>query len=181
MNQKGLPPPGAAIDADLAAHRLDELLGNRKAKTGAAEFAGMGRIGLHEFLEDLFALLQAARRRPCRALRSAGSGARGALRPVRIDAHAAFVGELDRVADEIGQDLAQPQSSPRIAARQSASRRRRRSRCPCMGARPRSSTTPSTSCAQVDLVVLKRQRAGFDLGEIENVVDQRQKGLRPTA
>ncbi|MEJ0040706.1 MAG: hypothetical protein WDM81_00075 [Rhizomicrobium sp.] len=102
-----LPPPRRLVDADLAAHRLDELLGDGQAEARAAEFSRMAGIGLDEFAEDLVALF----------LRHADAGIahleiqEAAVRTVdhahrKLDA--AALGELDRVADQIGQDLAQP-------------------------------------------------------------------------
>src|ERR1700676_467256 len=44
---------GLALDTDPATHQLDDLLGDREAKPGAAEAASNGRVRLGEFLEEL--------------------------------------------------------------------------------------------------------------------------------
>src|SRR4030067_4604 len=41
-----------ALDGDMTAHELGELLGNRQSKAGAAIFAGGGGVGLLERLEQ---------------------------------------------------------------------------------------------------------------------------------
>src|SRR6478735_5323521 len=42
---------GLALDRDVAPHHLAEAFADREPKTGAAVFAGGGRIGLGEFVE----------------------------------------------------------------------------------------------------------------------------------
>src|SRR5262249_42892545 len=96
-----------ALHADLAVEQLDQVLADRQAQTGAAEAARGGRVGLRERAEqpgdllgrdadagvlDLEAQPRTARARPRR----------------RAQHHLARVGELERVAEQVHQDLAQP-------------------------------------------------------------------------
>ena len=85
-------------------------------------------------------------------------------------------GELDRVAGEIEQHLAQPRGIADHAC--AAGRRRRRSAIsrPLACARGASSSTvSSTSAAQIERPRLEVEPAGLDLGEIEDLLDQRQQ------
>jgi len=82
---------------------LDNLLRNGKAEAGSAFLFCDRRIGLLKFLEN-FALI-----RFCDPW--TGVTHRQSDRPVcrrRFDRDVALVGELDRIADEIEQDLSEP-------------------------------------------------------------------------
>ena len=46
-----------ALDADLAAHQVDQPCGDRKAKPGAFMAAGRGAVDLRELLEDVLQLV----------------------------------------------------------------------------------------------------------------------------
>ena len=103
-----------AFHAEFAAHPADELRRNGQAEAGAAELAGDGAVRLGEGLEDGPLLLErdadagvgngeaqeGLRGFPARVRRAAGR------RNLQHDR--AFAGELDGVADEVDQDLAQP-------------------------------------------------------------------------
>ena len=58
------PAPGLRFDPDAPAVQLDDALGDREPKAGAALFAGAGAVGLLELLEDLLLV----------GLRDAGAG-----------------------------------------------------------------------------------------------------------
>ena len=107
--QKALPY-GRAVDADAAAHQRGQLAADRQAQAGAAVAARDRVVGLREGREQA-----AACRRRC----PAGVAPPGEIAPsahAGLDAHAAALGELDRVGDEVGEDLAHAQRSPRTAA-----------------------------------------------------------------
>ena len=92
------------------------------------------------------------------------------------DADAAAVGELDRVAGEIEQHLAQPRRRRRPPARGSRSSTSEAISSPLACARGASSSTiSSTSVASANGRALEIELAGFDLGEVENLLDQRQQ------
>ena len=52
MNQKVVPWPDFALDADLAAHQLDQAFADDQSQTRAAELAGGGGVDLGEALEE---------------------------------------------------------------------------------------------------------------------------------
>src|SRR5204863_8479594 len=97
-----------ADQLDRAAHHLAELLGDGQPKAGTAIPTGCRAVGLGESVEDMLLLVQ----------RDADAGIadlerykRGAgLDGDRLDANRdlAFLGELDRIADQVCQDLTKP-------------------------------------------------------------------------
>ena len=52
VNQNVEPAPSSLTDADLAAHQLDEALGDREPEAGAAEAPRRRRVRLGERLEE---------------------------------------------------------------------------------------------------------------------------------
>ena len=169
------PSPGVLSTRDRAVHALDDALGNGEAEAGAAELA------------------RRASRRPARNRGRCAPGPRGSMpMPVSrtekadrrlsrspgstIDRDAAALGELDGVAGEIEQHLAQARGVADDVCAAGARRRRTRSRCPW----------PARAARAVRRRLLdqrgERERprfqielAGLDLGEIENLLDQRQQ------
>ena len=114
-----------ALDADLAAHELDEAPADGQAEAGAAVPPRGGGVGLRERLEQHVELLgrdadagvahrEAQRRRGLTLLHE----------PHR-HRHLAALGELDGVADQVGEHLAQ---APRVAAQEPRGRRARPAR-----------------------------------------------------
>ena len=116
------PDARRALHADLAAHELDEAPADGQAQAGAAEAPRGGGVGLRERLEQHVELLGRdadagvahleAQRRPVVPLVHEPDGHR----------HLAALGELDGVADQVGEDLAQ---APRVAAQGRRARRPR--------------------------------------------------------
>ena len=98
----------AALDPDAAAHQLHQLRGDRQPEAGAAVAARHRGVRLLERAEDLVELV----------LRNADAGIadrevqlRVALAPLEhldADDDLAGVGELDRVADQVHEHLAEP-------------------------------------------------------------------------
>ena len=103
----------------------------------------------------------------------------GRIGPAR-DAHddLARVGELHRVAEQVHQDLAEPAAGRRDSVvGTSVVDDARRARVPFAGAAlgDAASRRPRSSVADVEVVDLERQLARLDLGEVEDVVDDRQQ------
>ena len=105
--------PLRALEADLALHQIHQLTADREPEPGPAEAACQRAIGLGERIEDLFLV----------ARRNADAGVRHGeqehaalapvfaariLLPVHAEQHLALLGELDRVADQVHQDLSEP-------------------------------------------------------------------------
>src|SRR5471032_1184365 len=171
---------GRAADADVAAQQADQLLADRQAKTGAA-VAPRGRwFRLRERDEQLplrrFADADAgvahreaqavARGGAVLVIRMLTSGGRQFGR-LDMQRHFAALGELDGVAEQVDQNLPQPQ---RVAA--DALGRARRQQVADIDAFLLRRTGHQIDhfldqLAQVELVLFQGQLAGFHLGEIE--------------
>ena len=95
---------GLAVHADVAAHQFHQLQGDGGAQPGAAEATGDGGVGLGERGEHRGHLL----------LGHADAGVahmqmHAFFVVADLDGDAALFGELDGVADQVGQDLQHPQ------------------------------------------------------------------------
>ena len=111
-----LPAPGRAGDGDLAAEQADELAADREPEPGAAVEAGGGAVALRERFEDPQLLLVVdadagvarprTRRRTAR-LERLGRRAPSVVGGADVDGHLAALGELERVGEQVLQDLAQ--------------------------------------------------------------------------
>ena len=110
----------AAVDADLAAHQRDQAPGDREAEAAAAEAARRRTVGLGEGVEDASAVgLGQADAGVAHLEAQHGGVVAIARQQARREDDFAARRELDRVADEVEQHLAQP---PGVAAQ----RRRQR-------------------------------------------------------
>ena len=101
---KVLPRPSFAADRDVAAEHPREAPADAEAEPGAAEVARDRAVRLHEGLED-----RVQRVGPDADASVRHADAEPSLGTFRVelcgDRHAASLGELDRVGDEIGDDL----------------------------------------------------------------------------
>src|SRR5207247_110947 len=100
------------FDPDAPTVHLDDALGDRQAETGSALLARDRAVGLLELLENLGLI--------GRGNTGSRVAYRNRERPVRregSDRDLALVGELDRVADQVEQDLGEPSFIP-MARRQ---------------------------------------------------------------
>src|SRR5690606_18902623 len=100
-------PALLAFDRDAAAHGRDEALRDREAEARAFEAARMGLIGLREFVEDMLAGMFVHADAGILDFEQQFDAA--ALAPVlarETERDATFHRELDRVAREVQQDLA---------------------------------------------------------------------------
>ena len=174
---EGAAHPGRAVDADVAAHQLRQAAGDRQPEAGAAVLARGRGVGLLEGLEQPLPGSPARCRCRCPRPRSApavrrrrlpAAGPRSVTRPV--------VGELDGVAGEVEQGLAQPR---RVAAQPGRHRVAVDLDRQALG--PRRSGDDGRDVVEdgreVEVGVLQSQLAGLDLGQVEDVVDDRQQVL----
>ena len=122
-NQNVLPSPERALDADPPAHQLHQLAADGQAEPGAAVAAGGRAVGLREGLEERLGALVRRCRCRCRAISKRSASPR--VVADRASTDLALVRELDRVADQVHQHLAQP---PVVAAHGGRARRRRSAR-----------------------------------------------------
>ena len=111
----------------------------------------------------------------------ADDASRSSLLAAAATAHhdLALLGELDRVADQVGEDLAQRgRGSPRSAAARRCRRRDAQLEALRRGARGEQLDRAfDHACRSVEVDLLEGQLAGLDLGEVEDVVDDGEQRL----
>ena len=95
----------------------------------------------------------------------------------QAQAHAAGLGELYRIADEVQQDLAQTVAVADESRRQGGRDMGRKLEPLGLRARRHQFRNRLDELDHVEGLLDQFQLAGFDLGEVEDVVDQRQQGL----
>ena len=170
-----------ALHAHFPVHQLDQLFGDRQSQAGAAVFARRRSVGLGERLENL-------RHRPrvdADARVADGEAQRGLgvrfLDLGHTQHDFALLGELHRVAQEVGQHLPEPAG---IAAQKIRHLLvdpagefdllfLRRVRQHLDGA--------LDGFAQFEVDVFQHQFAGLDLGEIQDFADDSQQGVGAVA
>ena len=177
-------PPDLALDANAAAHERGEPLADRQAEAGATVLSSRGRVDLTERLEepldaigrDADAGVAHRKLKSQGRLRLLGGAAR--LRGVtHLDGHASGGGELDRVVDQVGQDLAQSRDvadDPIGYALVDAV-----GEFEFLGGRGDGEQVECFLDAggQVDRLQFEVHLARLDLGEVEDVVDDGEKSL----
>ena len=96
-----------ADDADVTAHQVDEVLGDGETEPGALELMRRRRVGLREPFEDVFVQVPGNAHTGVDHL-EIGSGSRSLPGVDEGRAHddGPFLRELERVAEDVGQDLA---------------------------------------------------------------------------
>ena len=165
---------GGALDHDRAAHALDDLVGNRQTQAGAAEFPRRRDVGLLEFQKDARLILQ----------RDADAGIVHGdrytfwlRRRLDDDRHAAALRELDRIAGEVEQHLAEPRRVADHPRRQPLVDIAADFEAFGLGARTKELDDFLDECRKWKRPRREIEAAGFDLGEIEDLLDQRQQRL----
>ncbi len=164
-----------ALDADFAAHDLGQLAHDGEAQTRAAK-APIGRaIGLRETLEDGFLRLG----RNANAGVGHAEAQHAALGIVAFETDAqrdmAFLGELHRVGDQIGQNLAQMLAAATQRIGGGPIHMDDQSQAFAFGLWPQNGDEVGELDMEIEIDDVDRHLAGFDLGEIEDLVDQREK------
>lgn len=164
-----------AVDADFAAHLLDQALGNHQAQPRAAGLARQRVVGLAEGLEQ-------------RAHVLAGQADTGVLHAdAQLHAVLLFVldhcpghdgalaGELDRVADQVGEDLLQAQRVADQRQRRVAVHQAHQFQLFGMGGGCEDGQGVLQQVPKVERDAVEHQLAGFDFREIEDLVDDAQQ------
>jgi hypothetical protein len=100
----------AAVRADVAAHQQGQALADGQAQAGAAEAPGGGDVGLLEGLEQVGHLLLADADAGVLHLEAQAQLPPRAGQHPHPQVHPAVRGELHRVAQQVQQDLLQPQA-----------------------------------------------------------------------
>ena len=163
-----------AFHRDLTAHPLDDAPRDRKAETRTAELAAGAAFGLLELEEDAGLLL---RRDPDAGVAHLEHDLAGRCARFDDDADAAHFRELDGVAGEIEQHLAQPRGVAHDALGQPLVDVGRDFETLGLGARTQQLDDLLDERQQRERPRLEIELAGFDLGEVEDVLDQRQQRI----
>ena len=95
-----------------------------------------------------------------------------------LDADAAFFREFDGIAHQVGQNLAEAHFVDADGAGHVARHRGDDLDTLGMGAGAQKFGDAVQQRAHIDFIFVQRQRAGFDLGEIQNIADQGRAALR---
>ncbi len=161
--------------ADLAAHHLRQGPDDGQAQARAAELAGDGAVALFEPAEQPGAdlLREAGSGIPDRHLQGGPAVARG--RGAGVDEHLPLVRELDRIADQVGDDLADAQGiadqpvhlagvDDHLEVQALATRRRLEQ----VG-------RGADRFAQAERLGLELQLAGLRLGQVQHVAEDRRQ------
>ena len=184
VEREGAAEAGRAAQGQLAAQQLGQLAADGEAEARAAVLAAGAGVGLLEGLEhDLLLLdrdadagvgdLEGHHR--ARLVERHVVGAPAGLGRHDAQAHAALGGELQRVAEQVLQDLLQALGIGDDAAAEmlvDLHLERQALRFGLVAERPRHGLE---HVGEEDLLGVDGDGAGFDLGEIEDVADQVQK------
>ena len=169
---EGRAEPQLALQRDAAAHALDDALGDAEPQAGAAIAARNAVVGLLEFAEDPLA----------RFRRDADAGVADQEADfVGPDAgfddqrHAAGRGELDGVAGEIEQHLAQPRGVADHFQRQPLVDIGGDLELPRLRPRRQQFGDVLDQGGKRERAVFEIDLAGLDLGVIQQFLDQRQQ------
>ncbi len=168
---------GRAGHADLAAHQVHQLRADRQAQAGAPMAAGGGGVCLGELVEDLAELLGGDADAGVLDLDAQGDPRLVLLFGGDIQQHLALRGELQRVAEQVGEDLA---DAARVADQVARDLRREAEdqvQVLARGLGRHHVQDVLGGAQQVERDRLQGQLARLDLGEIEDVVDQGHQGL----
>ncbi len=174
--EEGGPDPGLALEPDAAAHQLHQAAGDGEPEPGAAVLARGRHVGLGERLEELRGLLR----------RHAHPGVAhgelqldlvaGPLQQLDGEPDLAALGELDRVVDEVGEDLSETQ---RVAAQVLGDRARdvdEELEPLVVGLLGRQRDDGGDDVVDLEVRGLEVELAGLDLREVEDVVDDPEQG-----
>ncbi|MFM1944605.1 MAG: hypothetical protein RI897_3587 [Verrucomicrobiota bacterium] len=167
---------GFTFEPDAAMHEFDEAFGDGEAKAGAAVFPGGGHVGLGEGLEQAGGLF--------RGHADAGVGDRefeldggiGMFEQFGCDADLAFLGELDGVIDEVGDDLAEAKG---VAAEVLGDIGRdfdEELKALFVGFLGGDRGDGVDDLVELEVDVFYIEFTGFDFGDVEDVVDDAEEG-----
>src|SRR6185312_14237326 len=170
--------PGFRTHSDLAAHQFDQLLADGQPQAGAAVAARDRGVGLREWLEQSSGLFgrQADARVAYREQQFVVRGAVAAAADPHRDATA--LGELDRVPDQVGEDLPHAHGVAAHAGADVVIDDHAQRQTLRFGGLFHQAENVVHQFAQVETDLLQVELAGFDLGIVQDVVDDAQEFLR---
>ena len=163
------------FQANFTAHQLDQLLGNGQAQAAAASLASQRVVGLAEGAEQLLLVLFG---HPDTAVLHADAQLRTVV--MQVFEHGAnhdvtVLGELDGIADQVAEYLAQAQRVAEQVQRSVAVDQADQFQMLGMRVGGKYGETVLDQIAQVERAVIEDQPSGFDLRDVEDAVDDRQQ------
>ena len=167
----------AALDPDLAAHHTHQALADDQPQAGAAEFAAGGGIDLAESLEQAGKFLGFHANPGIAHRKFQGQAVVMVLDHFNLDHHFAGLGELDRVAHQVEQHLAQAARVADDPARHIRRGVEDQLQAFFLCAQRDQVGQAVQNVIQVEVNRLDLQLAGFNLGKIEDIVDDLQQRL----
>ena len=174
---KGRAAPRLACQADRPAHHLAKLLGDTEAEPGAAVAAGRRTVCLSERVKDAPLFL---RRDPDAAIADVErEHHRWTLGLDRLDpnTHLAPIGKLDRIADQVCQDLPQPRRIADQRRRQAHRNKGRKLKPLRINRIGKGFDDVLNQIAQIERRLLQLDLAGLDLRDVEDTVDDLEQHL----
>ncbi len=168
---------GCAAQADLPAHHLDQALGDRQPQAATTETSGGRAVGLAEGAEQARLRLRVDADAAILYFDAEAPLPGRLVEPRDGDEHLTVAGKLDRVTHQIGHDLAYPYRIADHRNRQVVRHAADDLHALAVGQLGEQVGDVLHQLAQVEVDPLELQLAGFDLGEIEDVVDDAQQML----
>ncbi len=176
------PEPGAfsdgALHPDFTTHELRQLFRDRQTQAGSTEFARGGLVCLRERLEEEAHPIH-RNADPC-IRDGTAQPHRGFVLLKEIDTNNNFslLGELDCIPRQVDKDLAQPAGVAPQQGRDFGTHDADQLEALFARADGQHIHGFFHARAQIKIQTLQRQLAGFDLGEVQNVVDEVQQAFR---
>ncbi len=165
----------SAGGADLAAERGHQPARDRQSETGAAVAAGRGGVGLGEGLEEGVHRVRIQPHAGVGDLHAQQAGVRR-LAP-GVHHHLTGVGELHGVRDQVGQHLAQPQRVADAVAGQVRLAERDELEPLLTGGPGEDADGLLDDRGHLEGLGVDLEPARLDLGQVEDVVDDREQGV----
>ena len=169
---------GRAVKTDVAAHQGNQFAGDRQAQAGTAKLPRGRAVGLRERLEQPCLHLW---RHPDPAVGHRDHEAPGRIvRSPGLKPHTDLAGggELDRIANQVGDHLPQAQGVAHDRRRQLVSHRKMQPQSLRLGTRFEQRDRLADRIRRVESDLLQVELAGLDFREIQNVVDDAEQRTR---
>ena len=169
-----------ALNLYFASVKLHQTSRDREAQSRSAELAADAAVGLRELIENIEQLVRRNARSAIlhRDLKQELAGVNE--RSAHPYVHRSMLGKLHRIADQVGDDLADAQriagNLPRQIGRDLSAQRNRI----LAGFRLMSLDAIRQQYAQIERYLFQCHLSCFDLREIQNIVQQRQQRIGAT-
>ena len=170
--------PGNAFDRNMAAHQFDQSLADDQSQPGTAVASGGRGVGLGEGAEQARLLIRRHADALVAHLEAELNAPAFECFHANLDDDVAPFGKFDRIADQVDQHLLQPQ---RVADKAACARmiHIEDQFDGFLGRLFRQQLTHAVEHRiQIERLAFDFKPAGFDPGEIEDVIDDAQQGIR---